>query len=125
MDDLNSIVATVTRTTLLLLSALLFGWVLFPEQRPLFAGLLLGLVGGLSYTRYLSVKVRQLAELAVSTEKRRFSFGLLTRMCVVLLTVMVAVKLEQVSLAGTLIGFFVPQLLTIPASIVVGLRNKS
>ncbi|WP_059050063.1 ATP synthase subunit I [Paenibacillus senegalimassiliensis] len=125
MDDLNSIVATVTRTTLMLLSALLLGWVLLPEQRPLFAGLLLGLVGGLSYTRFLSVKVRQLAEIAVSTEKSRFSFGLLTRICLVLLTVMVAVKLEQVSLAGTLIGFFVPQLLTIPTSIVVGLRNKS
>ncbi|GAA0137629.1 hypothetical protein YSY43_44700 [Paenibacillus sp. YSY-4.3] len=125
MDDLGSIVTAVSRLTFLLLSAVLFGWAFAPEYRPLLAGLFLGLVVGLLYVRYLSIKVRQLVELAVSQEQRKFNFGFITRICLVFITVMVAAKFEQVSLVSAIIGLFVPQLLTIPASIVIGLRNKS
>lgn len=124
MDDMHSIVRAVSRITLMMLSALFLGWAFLPEYRPFIVGMILGLVAGLTYVRYLSIKVRGLVELVVSQEKKRFSFGFLTRMCLILLVIMLAVKLEQVSLIGTIIGLFVPQLLTIPTSIYIGLRNK-
>jgi len=125
MDDLNSIVSAVTRTTLLILSALFFGWAFFPDYRPMISGVILGLAVGLVYTRFLSMKVRGLAEYVISQQEGRFSFGFLTRICLVLLVIMVAVKVEQVSVLGVVIGLFVPQLLTIPIGIVIGTRNKS
>lgn len=125
MDDLSSIVAAVFRITFLLLSALVLGWAVFPELRPDFAGLIFGLAVGLIYVRYLSGKVRQLVKLVVSEHQQRFSFGFLTRICLVFLAVMIAVKFEQVSLATVLIGLFIPQLLTIPVSIIIGHRNKA
>ncbi|GAB6927591.1 hypothetical protein JCM10914A_15740 [Paenibacillus sp. JCM 10914] len=126
MNDLTtSIVNIVTRVTILLLAAFFLGWALYPVYQSEISGLILGLVGGLFNVRYLSIKVRQLAELAVSQERRRFSFGFVTRLCIAFLIVMVAAKLEQVSLGATVIGLFIPQLLTVPVSIIVSLRNKN
>ncbi|WP_110930999.1 ATP synthase subunit I [Paenibacillus bouchesdurhonensis] len=125
MDDLGSIVTAVFRITILLLSALLLGWAVLPEYRPILAGLILGLVIGLIYVRFLSFKVRKLVQLVMSEEQRRFSFGFITRICLVFIAVMVAVKFEQVSLITVIIGIFVPQLLTIPVSIFIGIRNKA
>jgi len=125
MDDLNSIISATTRTTFLILSALFMGWAFLSDYRPIITGLILGLAVGLVYTRFLSMKVRGLVEHVVSQQERRFSFGFLTRICLVLLVIMVAVKVEQVSVLGVVIGLFVPQLLTIPISIVIGARNKS
>lgn len=125
MDDLGSIITAVSRITFLSLSALLFGWAIFPEYRPVFVGLILGLAVGLLYVRFLSVKVRQLVQLVVSQEKKKFNFGFITRICLVFITVMVAAKFEQVSMIAVITGLFIPQLLTIPVSIVMGIRNKS
>ncbi|MBA9085729.1 ATP synthase protein I [Fontibacillus solani] len=125
MDDLGSIVTAVTRITFLSLSALLFGWAIFPEYRPVFVGLILGLAVGLLYVRFLSIKVRQLVQLVVSQEQKKFNFGFITRICLVFITVMVATKFEQVSTIAVITGLFIPQLMTIPVSIVVGIRNKS
>lgn len=67
MNDLTtSIVNIVTRVTILLLAAFFLGWALYPVYQSEISGLILGLVGGLFNVRYLSIKVRQLAELAVS-----------------------------------------------------------
>lgn len=125
MDDLGSIITAVSRITFLSLSALLFGWAIFPEYRPVLVGLILGLAVGLLYVRFLSIKVRQLVQLVVSQEKKKFNFGFITRICLVFITVMVAAKFEQVSMVAVITGLFIPQLLTIPVSIVVGIRNKS
>ncbi|MNZ81895.1 ATP synthase I chain [compost metagenome] len=125
MDDLGSIITAVSRITFLSLSALLFGWAIFPEYRPVLVGLILGLSVGLLYVRFLSIKVRQLVQLVVSQEQKKFNFGFITRICLVFITVMVAAKFEQVSMIAVITGLFIPQLLTIPVSIVVGIRNKS
>lgn len=126
MNDLTtSIVNAVTRVTLLILSFSFMGWALYAEHRPIFVGLKLGLAGGLINVRYLSLKVRQLTSLVLSQVGKRFSFGFVTRLCIAFLSVMIAVKFEQVSLGATIAGLFIPQLLTIPVSIVVSLRNKN
>lgn len=125
MDDLNSIVTAVTRVTLLMLSALLLGWAFLPVYRLFFGGLILGLTFGLVYVRFLSAKVRGLVNLVISQQQKRYSFGFLTRMCLVLIAVMCAVRFEHFSIGATIIGLFIPPILTLPAGIVIGLRNKS
>ncbi|EPY09555.1 MULTISPECIES: ATP synthase subunit I [Paenibacillus] len=125
MNDMASMVRAVTRVTLLLLSAFILGWAVAPEYRIYTAGLTLGTAAGLAYAHYLSIKVRQIAEMAASQEKRRYSFGFVTRMCIVLLAVMFAIKFEQhISLVATIVGFFITQLLSIFVSIIWASKKK-
>nr|WP_246245948.1 ATP synthase subunit I [Paenibacillus lemnae] len=109
---------------MLLLSLLFMGWAVYDDNRDIFAGLIMGVMGGLINVRFLSIKVRQLAELAVSQENKRFSFGFVTRLCIAFLIVMIAARFEQISLGATIAGLFIPQLLTIPVSIMVSLRKQ-
>lgn len=126
MNSMNSIVNAVSRITFLLLSALLLGWALLPEYRPIFVGWILGLTVGLINVRYLSAKVGKLIHLVANQESsRRYSFGFLTRICLILCAIMVAAKFDQVSMTSTIAGLFIPQVLTIPASIMVVLRDRS
>ncbi|EPY08014.1 ATP synthase I [Paenibacillus sp. E194] len=126
MNDMASMVRAVTRVTLLLLSAFILGWAVAPEYRTYTAGLTLGTAAGLAYAHYLSIKVRQIAEMAASQEKRRYSFGFVTRMCIVLLAVMFAIKFEQhISLVATIVGFFITQLLSIFVSIIWASKKKA
>jgi ATP synthase protein I len=106
------------------LSALFLGWALYPEYRPVIVGMIMGMAAGLFNVRFLSMKVQQLAQLAVNPEPKRYNFGFITRLCIGFLIVVFAAKLEQVSLGGAIAGLFIPQLLTIPVSIVFSLRNN-
>jgi len=124
VNDLTSIVNAVFRVSLLLLSALFLGWALYPVFRPIIMGLIMGMAAGLFNVRFLSMKVQQLAQLAVDPKPKKYNFGFITRLCIGLLIVIFAVKLEQVSLGGAIAGLFIPQLLTIPVSIVFSLRNN-
>ena len=125
MDEMNSIVLGVTRVTFILLAILFLGWALYPEYRPLMVGLIMGTSAGLMNVRYLSTKVRQIGQfVATGSSTGRISFGFVTRICISFLAVMVAIRFEQVSLGTTLIGLFLPQILTIPVSIVHVLKNN-
>ena len=70
VNDLTSIVNAVFRVSLLLLSALFLGWALYPEFRPIIMGLIMGMAAGLFNVRFLSMKVQQLAQLAVNPEPK-------------------------------------------------------
>lgn len=124
MNDLSSIVHAVTRVTFFLLSGSLLVWVLFPEQRPLFLGLIIGLAAGLLNFRYLYIKIHQVSESVVTPGGKRVSFGFLSRMCISLLAIMLAVRFDQVSVGFTVIGLFMVQILAIPISILVNARAK-
>ena len=126
MNDMTSIVNAVTRVTFILLSVFLLVWAFAPEYRPIAAGLTLGTAIGLINVRYLSMKVQQLVDLAVSAERKRYNFGMVTRMCIAFLAVMIAAKLGHVkiSLPSTIVGLFIAQLLTIPVSIFFGIRQN-
>lgn len=125
MDQLYSIIIAVTRITIFILSALFLGWAFFPAYRITLSGAMLGLVVGLVNTTFLANRVRRLAEIVVTQQNSRFSFGFLTRMCLVVLTFGIAFRLDTLSMEATICALFIPQLLTIPVSIVVSLRNKS
>ncbi|CAH8767463.1 ATP synthase subunit I [Paenibacillus dendritiformis] len=123
MNDMTSIVHAVTRVAFILMSMFLLVWAFSPEHRPYAAGLTLGTVAGLINARYLSMKVRQLAELAASQTRQRFSLGLVTRMCIVLLAVMIGMKFEQVSLVSTIVGLIFMQVVTIIVSVIMEWRK--
>lgn len=124
MDTLHSITVAVTRITIILLSALFMGWAFLPAHRTILSGVILGLVVGLINTNYLAMKVRKLTQHVLTQENRRFSFGFLTRMCLVVLTFAFAFRLDTLSMEATICALFVPQILTIPVSIYVSLRSK-
>lgn len=125
MVDVASIVNGVSRVTFLLLALTFLGWAFYPEYRTELMGLIVGGFVGLVNVRYLAAKVKQLSELAIEQPKKRFNFGFVTRMCLVLLVVMAGVKFEQISLWSAIVAIFVVQLLTIPVSIVISLRKKN
>lgn len=123
--DISTIVNVVTKVTLLLMSLFLFGYVFLPEYRPEAVGLTLGTAAGMLIVRNMSMKVQQVAQMAVqATEKKRFNFGFITRICIALLVIMVAVKFEEVSLGSTIIGLFVAQLLILVVALVINMRQK-
>lgn len=126
MVDVASIVNGVTRVTFVLLAVLFLGWAVYPEYRVELVGFIAGGCVGLINVRYLATKVKAVSELALQTEKqkKRFNFGFVTRICLVLLVVMAGVKFEQISLWAAVAGIFAVQLLTVPVSIVMSLRNK-
>lgn len=125
MDEMNSIVLGVTRVTFILLAVLFLGWALYPDYRSIMTGLIMGTSAGLINVRYLSTKIRQITQLAAADSgKKRVSFGFVTRICISFLAVMVAVRFEQVSLGATLLGLFLPQILTIPVSISQSIKNN-
>ncbi|GIP42196.1 hypothetical protein J45TS6_06550 [Paenibacillus sp. J45TS6] len=124
MNDLSSIVNAVTRATFLLLSGSLLVWVIFPEQRPLFLGLIIGLAAGLFNFRYLYIKIHQVSESVVTPGSKYVSFGFLSRMCISLLAIMLAVRFDQISVGFTVMGLFTVQILAIPISIMVNARSR-
>lgn len=125
MNDLSSIVNAVTRVTFFLLSGSLLAWVLFTEQRPLFLGLIIGLAAGLFNFRYLYIKIHQVSESAATPGGKRVNFGFLSRMCISLLAIMLAVRFDQISMSFTVIGLFLVQVLAIPVSIFVNARERN
>lgn len=123
MDDLNSYVKHVTRFTLVFMSICLLVWALFPSIRIYAAGLILGTAVSLLNTRYLSVKIMQMSELVIQRERKRFNLGFLTRAAIALLTVMLALKWDQVDLVSTIAGLIFTQLATILVGIFLLSKN--
>jgi len=124
MDDIRSIVNTITRVTFILTSASLLVWALLPAYREICTGFVIGILIGLINIRYLAVKIIQITNYAAGQGKRRFSLGFVTRLCISLIGIMVAVRFEQVSLAATLVGIFLMPVLLIPVSIIHTYRSN-
>lgn len=100
------------------------GWALHHETRAVTLGMSLGLLAGLVNFRYLAVKVKRVLMAVASQEKRSFSLGFATRISFAILATMFSVKIEHFSLEATIAGLFIPQLLSIPVGIYLGIKNK-
>lgn len=128
MSDLTSTARVVISVMSLLLSAFVLGWVVMPQYRLYITGLVLGTAASIVNARYLAIKVSQIAEFVSgqSREKRRYSLGFMTRMCIALLAVMFSIKFPQyISLVATIIGLFITQLLLIFISIIGECMKKA
>lgn len=100
------------------------GWALHQETREFTLGITLGLLGGLVNFRYLAVKIRQVTQSIANPEKKAFSIGFVTRICLAALITMFSVKIGHLSLVATVSGLFIPQLLSIPVGIYLSLKSK-
>jgi ATP synthase protein I len=96
----------ITALTSIFLSASAVGWILFADMRSELAGLMLGSAVGTMNLYYLSFKIRQLSDLAISNSGKRFNLGFLTRASIAVLAVMFAYKSEHIDLISLIFGLF-------------------
>lgn len=123
MTDIGAIVNTITRIAFIFMSASLLIWAFAPDYRAESLGFLLGVVIGLINIRYLAVKVIRITESVANQQNKRFSLGFVTRLCLGLIGIMVAVRFEEVSLEATIVGLFLMPVLLIPVSIILSTRK--
>lgn len=124
MDNMTPVINTVTRVTVIIMAGLLMGWALHHETRAVTLGMSLGLLAGLVNFRYLALKVRRVTQAVADKQKGSFSLGFATRISFAILVTMFSVKIEHFSLEATIAGLFIPQLLSIPVGIYLGIKNK-
>jgi len=111
MSDLRVHLLSITRFVLFFLSLCLFSWALFPDGRPISAGLALGGLAAGANAWFLFRSVRRIADAAAAQGKGRSRIGLATRMAVVLAAVFVAIKsAEHVSVYAVIGGYFAAHL---------------
>jgi ATP synthase protein I len=110
----------VVRASLFIFSAALFIWILAPDYRSYAAGFMLGMMISLINGWILMTKIEQLGRNIVERAEKRVRLGTVSRMCMAIIAVMIAVKLPQVDLVFTLIGLFFVQ----AATIIMGLLSK-
>lgn len=115
MDDLNGLLRNLVRLVSFFVCLCLLAWAVFPEVRPVAAGLAVGAATSLINAFLLSNKVRKIADYALG-RGRRTSVGFLTRAVVAVLVVMWAVRMKDISLPAIAAGFFFSPL----ASLVLG-----
>ncbi|MFB6367411.1 ATP synthase subunit I [Paenibacillus elgii] len=115
---------SVVRVTLYFLSALLLVWALLPAYRTYVCGLMLGLAVSLINAWLLAMKIESVSRNANEYMGKRVNLGTVSRMCMALIAVMIAVKLPQFNLVFTIIGLFFVQLVTLLMGIFFR-RNQS
>jgi ATP synthase protein I len=119
MDELSAHLKAVTRIAIFFLSICFILWTGFPDFRGYALGLIIGTGASLINMRYLSMKVRQAADIAEAGQKRRFNLGFLTRAAIGVLAVMLAIRLGNVELFGVIIGLLFWQV----ASLLLGILS--
>lgn len=112
MNDLNELMRTVFRSAMLFLSGCFLVWAFFPSLKPYAAGLVLGTAVSLINARILGYQIDKMTESAIANTGKRVGSGYASRISMVLIGTMVALKFPQFHLITTICGFFYVQLAT-------------
>lgn len=104
--ELSTYLQIFTRATFLFLALCLLGWLFLAEYRPHLAGLMLGSSVSAWNMRFLGLKIQRLSEMVTQSKSKRFSLGFVSRLCMVLIAVMFAVRFEAIHLPATITGLF-------------------
>lgn len=99
-------------------------WIVFQDAQPYISGLLLGSAVSLLNAAHLAMKIHQISDAVMLNQKKRLSVGFVSRICFVLIAIMLASKLPQFSVLFTIIGFMFAPLTLLIHSIIRGLVNK-
>ncbi|MFC0216403.1 ATP synthase subunit I [Paenibacillus chartarius] len=110
----------IVRAVLLAMSVSLVIWAVFPAYRSYATGFILGMMVSLINAWLLMIKIEAISKMVAEGTKKRVNLGFVSRVCMAILAVMVAVKLPQVDLVFTIIGLFSVQL----GTLVMGLVTK-
>lgn len=113
MNDLSAHLRVIMRAALFFFAACLLIWAFVVEIRPQVAGLMLGTAFSLFNAYLLSTKIQQIARAVTEVKGKRVSTGFLSRICTVLIAVMISIKLPQFDLLFTIIGLFLAQMATL------------
>jgi ATP synthase protein I len=109
----------VVRASLFIFSGALFIWILAPDYRSYAAGFMLGMMISIINGWILMTKIEQLGRNIVERAEKRVQLGFVSRICMSIIAVMIAVKLPQVDLVLTIIGLFYVQMATLLIGLLV------
>lgn len=110
---MNDQMKPIVRAVLLLLSVSLFVWLLVPAYRSYANGFMLGMMISLINAWILLTKIEALSRNIAEGTQKRVNLGFVSRVCMAIIAVMIAVKLPQVDLVSTIIGLFFVQMATL------------
>lgn len=113
MNDLSAHLKSVTRAAMFFLAACMLVWAFAVEIRPHAAGLILGTLVSLFNAHLLSIKIQQISKAMSENNGKRVNTGFISRICMVLIAVMISVKVPHFDLIFTIIGLFLVQLATL------------
>lgn len=125
MNDLSAHLKVVTRATVYFFAATLLLWAIFVDIRPYVAGLMLGTAVSLFNAHLLSIKVQQISKAMAANDGKRVNTGFISRICMVLIAVMISVKVSHFDLVCTIIGLFLVQIFTLLMGILSAFRKKT
>lgn len=124
MGELHVHLRSISRVVLFFLSLCFFVWALWPDGRPIASGLVLGATAGWINAWLLSRKVTRIANNAAERGKRKTSVGFFTRVLVVIITVIIALRVPDVEVYAVVAGYFVVHLATLLVGFIGIIRGK-
>ena len=123
MNDLTAQMRELLRIYCLWLAVCLVLWIVVQDAKSYLAGLILG--SSISYINavHLGRKIVQISEAVATNQTKRLSIGFISRICFVLIAVMLASKLTQFSVLFTIIGFAFAPLVMLVIGIIRGIKS--
>lgn len=106
MNDLNDIMQPLLRTLYVWLALCILVWLFILDWRPYAAGMFLGSLISWVNAQFLVMKIRQVTAMVLEKKGRRANIGFVSRVCFSLIAVMAAVRIEEIDLLTTILGFF-------------------
>jgi ATP synthase protein I len=123
---MNDQLKTLYRAELVCISVCLLIWSIAPSYRTYAVGFLLGSIVSTINAGMLVMKIKSVSLQGESETPKRLSTGFVSRACMVILAMMVAVKFPgQVSVVLTIIGLFYVQMVTLLMGILFIFKRKS
>lgn len=104
--ELSTYLKMFTKVTLVFLTLCLLGWMFIPDYRPYVAGWMLGSFVSALNVRYLGLKIQRLSEMIAQSTGKRYSLGFVSRISMVLIAVMLAIRFDLFHLPATVAGLF-------------------
>lgn len=124
MDELPKLLQGVTRFTLFFLSLGCVAWAVWPDEKAVFGGFMVGAIGSVLGSWHLAWKTMRLGDVVVAGRKPRSGFGFLFRACLALLAVTVSDRYLEFSATATVVGLFTAPLATLLLSLLANRRNR-
>jgi ATP synthase protein I len=124
MSELNYQLLTVTKFILFFLSVSLLSWAVYPPWREFAAGLMLGFIAAGINFGLLHRRVSKITTHAAEHGNKRQRLGFLTRVAIVLLFVLLAMRIPGVDVYSVIIGYLLIHLAILCLHIIDTLRRK-
>lgn len=123
MNDLTAQMRELLRIYCLWVAVCLVLWIVVQDAKSYLAGLILG--SSISYINavHLGRKIVRFSEAVTTNQTKRMSIGFVSRICFVLIAVMLASKLTQFSVLFTIIGFAFAPLVMLVIGIIRGIKS--